>query len=160
MIARDGLSDATGFAIRAIAGAAVIDVPISPWLYVCTTLGALFIAAMKRRQEAVLLEGAAASHRGVLADYTVATLDQIASVAMSAVIFAYALYATTAENLPQNNSMLITLPFVLYGLFRFRLIGERYPERNADELIVRDLPLLGSVALFGFTALVVLALDR
>lgn len=156
----DVIAIATGFAIRAIAGAAVIDVPISPWLYVCTTLGALFIASTKRRQEVVLLEGDAFAHRGVLSEYSIASLDQISSVAMSASIVSYALYATTAENLPQNNAMLLTLPFVLYGLFRFRLIAERSPERNADELIARDLPLLANVALFAVTALAVLAFDR
>ena len=151
---------ATGFALRAIAGAAAIDVPISPWLFVCTTLGALFIGSMKRRQEVLLLDVNAAEHRRVLGEYTVPVLDQMSSVSMAAAIVAYSMYVTTADNLPANNSMLFTLPFVLYGLFRFRLIAERTPERNSDELIVRDLPLLASVVLFGLTALVVLILDR
>lgn len=156
----DVLTIATGFALRAIAGAAIIDVPISPWLYVCTTLGALFIAAMKRQQEVSLLTADAAGHRAVLGEYTQAVLDQMTSVAMSATIVAYALYATTAENLPRNNSMLFTLPWVLYGLFRFRLIADRTPDRNSDELVTSDLPLLVAVVGFGLTALVVLAFDR
>jgi len=151
---------AIGFALRAIAGAAAIDVPISPWLFVCTTLGALFIGAMKRRQEVLLLDADAAGHRSVLGEYTVPMLDQMSSVSMSAAIVAYAMYATTAQNLPSNNSMLFTLPFVLYGLFRFRLIAEKSPERNSDELISRDIPLLACVILFGLTALAVLLLDR
>lgn len=156
----DVLTISTGFALRAIAGAAIIDVPISPWLYVCTTLGALFIAAMKRQQEVALLTDDAAGHRAVLGEYTTAMLDQMTSVAMSATIVAYALYATTAENLPTNNSMLFTLPWVLYGLFRFRLIADRAPDRNSDELIARDIPLLVAVVGFGLTAMTVLAFDR
>lgn len=150
---------ATGFALRAMAGAAIIDVPISPWLYVCTTLGALFIAVMKRRSEALLMEGEAGEHRGVLQDYTPHVLNQMAAVSMSAAIVAYTLYATTAANLPENNSMLVTLPFVLYGMFRFQLISEWSPDRQADELLLRDVPLMACVLLFGFTALAVLVVD-
>jgi 4-hydroxybenzoate polyprenyltransferase len=151
---------ASGFALRAVAGAAAIDVPISPWLFVCTTLGALFIAVAKRRQELVLLTGDAAAHRGVLAEYTLDVLDQMSSVSASATIVTYALYVVSAENLPADHSMLLTLPFVLYGVFRYRLIAEQQPEKNADELISRDVPLLLSVLFFGLSALAVLAVDR
>lgn len=151
---------ASGFALRAVAGAAAIDVPISPWLFVCTTLGALFISVAKRRQELVLLTDHAAAHRGVLSEYTLDVLDQMSSVSASATIVTYALYVVSAENLPANHSMLLTLPFVLYGVFRYRLIAEQQPEKNADELISRDVPLLLSVLLFGLSALAVLAVDR
>lgn len=151
---------ASGFALRAVAGAAVINVPVSPWLFVCTTLGALYIAVAKRRQELVLLTGEAGMHRGVLGEYTLDVLDQMSSVSASATIVAYALYVVSAENLPSDHSMLLTLPFVLYGVFRYHLIAEQQPEKNADELISRDVPLLVSVLLFGLTALAVLAADR
>lgn len=150
---------ASGFALRAVAGAAVIDVPISPWLFVCTTLGALFIAVAKRRQELILMAGDAGAHRGVLGEYTIEVLDQMSSVSASATIVAYALYVVSAENLPADHSMLLTLPFVLYGVFRYHLIAEQQPEKNADELISRDVPLLISVLLFALTALAVLAVD-
>lgn len=149
---------AFGFTLRALAGAVAIAVPISPWLLVCTTLGALFIAVAKRRQELVLLTAEAQEHRAVLGEYTVGILDEMSSVAASATIVAYVLYVVSAEALPENHAMLLTLPFVLYGVFRYRLIAERSPERNADELISRDLPLLVSVILFAVTALVVLAI--
>ena len=84
----DVLLIATGFALRAMAGAAVIDVPVSPCLYVCTTLGALFIAVMKRRAELELLEHVAGEHRGALAEYTVPMLNQMAAVSMAATIVA------------------------------------------------------------------------
>jgi 4-hydroxybenzoate polyprenyltransferase len=160
LVVVDVIAVASGFALRAVAGAVVIDVPVSPWLYVVTTLGALFIAAAKRRQELVLLGRQAAGHRAVLGDYTVPFLDQMLSVAAAATIVAFALYATTAENLPRDHSMLLTLPFVLYGVFRYRLIAERAPERNADELVLRDVPLLASVGLFALTALAVLLVAR
>lgn len=151
---------ASGFALRAVAGAAVINVPISPWLFVCTTLGALFISVAKRRQELILMAADAGAHRGVLGEYTLEVLDQMSSVSASATIVAYALYVVSAENLPSDHSMLLTLPFVLYGVFRYHLIAEQQPEKNADELISRDVPLLISVVLFGLTALAVLAADR
>lgn len=150
---------ASGFALRAVAGAAVIDVPISPWLFVCTTLGALFIAVAKRRQELILMASDAGAHRGVLGEYTIEVLDQMSSVSASATIVAYALYVVSADNLPSDHSMLLTLPFVLYGVFRYHLIAEQQPEKNADELISRDVPLLISVLLFALTALAVLAAD-
>ena len=156
----DVLVIATGFALRAIAGAAAIDVPVSPWLYVCTTLGALFIAVMKRRSEVVLLERESADHRHALGEYTWPVLNQMAAVSMAATIVAYALYATSAENLPGNHSMLVTLPLVLYGMFRYQLISERTPDRQAEELLLRDIPLLLSIALFGLTAFAVLAFDQ
>ncbi len=154
----DVLMIAFGFTVRALAGAIAIAVPVSPWLLACTTLGALFVAVEKRRQEFVFLDEGAAEHRSVLGEYTLSALDQMSSVATSATIVAYTLYVVSAENLPTNHTMLLTLPFVLYGLFRYRLIAEGTPSQNADELIARDLPLLTSVVLFGATALAVLTL--
>lgn len=84
----------------------------------------------------------------------------MAAVSMAATIVAYALYATSAENLPDNHSMLVTLPLVLYGMFRYQLISERKPDCQAEELLPRDIPLLLSIVLFGLTAFVVLALDQ
>jgi 4-hydroxybenzoate polyprenyltransferase len=156
----DVIAVASGFALRAIAGALAIGVPISPWLAVCTLLGALFLAVTKRRQELATLHEDAARHRPVLSEYPAAVLDQISSVALSATLVSYALYATSAPNLPANHSMLLTLPIVLYGLFRYRLIAERDPEANVDELLVSDRPLLASVVAFAGVALLVLVANR
>lgn len=156
----DVLVVASGFALRALAGAVAIGVPVSPWLYVVTTLGALLLATVKRRQELQLAAGDPAQGRRVLLDYSARFLDQMVGVALAATIVAYALYVISAENLPDDHSMLATLPFVLYGLFRFLLIAERAPAHNTDELIVRDRPLLACMALFALTALVVLAAHR
>lgn len=151
---------ALGFMLRALAGAVAIAVVISPWLLVCTTLGALFVAVAKRRQELVLLAGGAEDHRAVLGDYTAGGLSAMSWAAAVATIVAYALYLVTAPNLPENHLMMLTLPMVVYGVFRYRLIADRTPERNADELVLRDLPLLLSVVLFAVTSLLVMALGR
>lgn len=155
----DLLAVASGFGLRAVGGAAAIHVPISPWIFIVTMLGALLLVTVKRRQEAALapLGAADGSRRTVLEGYTPAFLDQVISVATSATVVAYAMYLTTAPNLPRDHSMLVTLPIVLYGLLRFRWIADRAPDRNVDELIFRDGPLLAAVALFGVAALVVLA---
>ncbi|MDA0257009.1 MAG: UbiA family prenyltransferase, partial [Chloroflexi bacterium] len=160
LVILDVIAVACGFALRAIAGAVAIGVPISPWLAVCTLLGALFVAVTKRRQDVATLQEDAERHRPVLREYPAAVLDQISSVALSATLVSYALYATSAPNLPANHSMLLTLPIVLYGLFRYRLIAERDPEANADELLVSDRPLLASVVAFAGVALLVLAVNR
>ena len=110
---------AAGFVLRAMAGAYAIDVPISPWLYVVTALGALFIAVTKRRAEVTLLEGAAPEHRSTLLLYTPALLDQMTSMVTASTIIAYALYTFTAENVPANHTMMLTIPFVAYGIFRY-----------------------------------------
>ncbi|MQA00714.1 MAG: decaprenyl-phosphate phosphoribosyltransferase [Dehalococcoidia bacterium] len=153
----DVLTIASGFGLRAVAGGVVIAVPISSWLVVCTLLGALYIAVAKRRQELTLSQ---AGHRDVLREYSLASLDQMSAVAGASAIVSYALYTVTAENLPDDNSMLLTLPFVLYGFFRYRLIAERYPERNADEMILSDAGMRVSVLLFAVTALLVLGFQR
>jgi 4-hydroxybenzoate polyprenyltransferase len=160
VVVLDVLVVSAGFAIRAIAGAVAIDVPISPWLYVVTTLGALFLAVVRRRQEMLLFGDDASAHRSVLQEYTLHALDQMVAVAMSATIVAYTLYVTTAENLPSDHSMLLTLPIVLYAVFRFYLIAERSPDRNVDELLVSDPAIAVAIAGFGLTALAVLALHR
>ncbi len=159
LVVVDLLAVASGFGLRAIAGAAAIAVPVSPWIFIVTMLGALLLVTVKRRQEIALPLPAKPdeARRAVLDQYTPAYLDQVISVATSATVVAYAMYVTTAPNLPRDHSMLVTLPIVLCGLLRFRWIAERQPDRNVDELIFRDGALLASVALFGLTALVVLA---
>lgn len=156
----DLVAVAAGFTLRAAAGAVAIAVPISPWLLVCTTLGALFIAVAKRRQELLLLGVQAQRHRAVLGAYPLAALDAMLAAAAAATIAAYTLYAVLAEHLPRNHTMLLTLPFVLFGVLRYRLVAAQSPERYADDLLSRDRPLLATVILFAATALVVMAVGR
>jgi 4-hydroxybenzoate polyprenyltransferase len=161
LVILDVLAIAVGFVLRAIAGAFAIAVVISPWLYLCTILGALFLAVNKRRHELLLLGDAAQDHRRSLAGYSVQLLDQMSATATACTVIAYSLYTFTAENLPRNHVMMATIPFVLYGIFRYLyLVYERGEGGNPDEMIVRDAPLLACVGLFLLTSVVLLAIYR
>lgn len=132
-----------GFVLRAMAGALAIDVPISPWLYVVTALGALFLGINKRRAELELLEGGAGSHRKILEDYTIPLLDQMGSIVTGALLIAYGLYTFTAEGLPTNHSMMLTIPFVLYGIFRYLyLVNVKKEGGSPEDVLLKDLPIM------------------
>lgn len=157
----DVITIAVGFVLRAMAGALAIHVPISPWLYLCTLLGALFLAVNKRRHELVLLQGGAADHRPILAEYSTPLLDQMSATVTSATVIAYSFYTFSADNLPANHVMMVTIPFVLYGLFRYLYLVYRRDEGGSpDELVVRDRPLIACVALWIVLAGTLLALFR
>ena len=157
----DVFSIAAGFALRVVGGAFAIDVPVSPWLYVCTILGALFLGLCKRRHELLLLEDGATTHRKTLEAYTPQLLDQMIAVVTASTVFAYSLYSFSAENLPKNHAMMLTIPFVLYGLFRYLyLVYQHGLGGSPDELLLRDKPLLVDVALWVGVSLLVLYLAR
>ncbi len=161
MVILDILALAVGFVMRAVAGALAISVPVSPWLYLCTLLGALFISINKRRHELTLLEEGAAEHRPILAEYTTGLLDQMAGVVTAATVVAYALYTVTAENLPQNHAMLGTVPFVLYGIFRYMYLVHRHDAGGSPEdVLTNDRPMQVTVVLWVVTAMAILALSR
>jgi 4-hydroxybenzoate polyprenyltransferase len=148
---------AGGFVLRAVAGAVVIAVPISPWLYLCTMLGALFLALAKRRAEFRTLESEAADHRPVLERYTLPVLDQLLAVVTAATVIAYSLYTFTAENLPRNGAMMSTIPFVLFGLFRYLYLAQtRDAGGSPEDVLLKDKPLVVTILLWGLTALAVL----
>ena len=133
---------AAGFVLRAAAGAVAIDVPISPWLYVCTGLAALFLALGKRRHELILLESSASRHRRNLDDYTVELVDQLTLIVTAAAIIAYSLYTISGDLRTSNPAMMLTIPFVLYGLFRYLyLVHIRKLGGSPEEMLLRDRPL-------------------
>jgi 4-hydroxybenzoate polyprenyltransferase len=134
---------AGGFVLRMVGGAVVVDVRVSPWLYVCTILVALFLGLAKRRQELGLLEQSAGSHRRNLSDYTVELVDQLMTIVTSAILMAYSLYTFSAPNVPSNDSMMLTIPLVLYGLFRYLfLVRVKGLGGSPEELLLSDRPLL------------------
>jgi 4-hydroxybenzoate polyprenyltransferase len=152
---------AAGFVVRAVAGAVVVGVPISPWLYLCTVLASLFLGLAKRRQELVLLTDGAGNHRRILDEYSLPLLDQLIVVVVSATVMAYSLYTFSAENLPADHSMMLTVPFVLYGLFRYLyLVHQKGEGGSPDEVLLSDRPLLGVSALWLLTATAILYLSR
>lgn len=153
----DVFAIAAGFVLRTVAGAVVIQVPISPWLYVLTTLLSLFVGFAKRRNELVMLEGEAVNHRAILKEYTPELLDEIMSVTTASTVIAYSLYTFTAENLPANHAMMLTIPFVLYGIFRYLyLIHIKNEGGSPEEMLLRDRPLVATVALWGLTVAAIL----
>jgi len=153
----DVLTVAAGFVLRAVAGAVVISVPISPWLYVCTTLLALFIGISRRRHELVLLAENANEHRASLNEYSLPLLDQMIAVVTSATIIAYSLYTFSAPNLPPNHAMMLTIPFVLYGLFRYLyLIHVENKGGTPEEIFLSDLPMMIALGLWALAVIAIL----
>jgi len=157
----DVMAIAAGFVLRAVAGAYAIDVPVSPWLYVMTALGALFLAITKRRAEVELLQDDASGHRSTLAHYTPALVDQMTSMVTACTVIAYALYTFTAENLPPNHAMMLTIPFVIYGIFRYLYLSLSNGEGgNPEEVLLKDIPLLLTILGWVVTSMAVLAIYR
>jgi 4-hydroxybenzoate polyprenyltransferase len=155
----DVLVVAIGFVLRAVAGALAIDVEISGWLLICTILIALFLALGKRRHEYLALEGEAARHRPILAEYSPALLDQMIAVVTASTVTAYALYTMSPETVMKFHTHLLpaTLPFVLYGIFRYLyLLYRRQLGGNPSELFLNDRALLVNTALWIVTVLVII----
>lgn len=147
LVILDVMAVAAGFVIRAAAGALVIGVPVSPWLYVCTMLLSLFLALGKRRQEVVLLAGDASGHRPVLRGYTLPLVDQMIAVVTTALLVSYMLYTFTADALPANHAMMLTIPFPIYGTFRYlHLIHVRGVGGAPEEVLLRDAPIAACCA--------------
>ncbi len=145
---------ASGFVLRVGAGVTLIEVErFSPWLYVCTTLLALFIGFGKRRAELKLLAEQANSHRRVLDGYSLELLDQLIVIVSALTIMAYSLYTFSAENLPSNHLMMLTIPFVIYGIFRYlHLIHVEQLGGAPEELVIRDRPLLAALVFWGLSS--------
>jgi 4-hydroxybenzoate polyprenyltransferase len=140
---------AIGFVMRAVAGTVVLGAQISPWLYTVTLLGALFLGLCKRRNELVLLEGRAVHHRKILELYTAPLLDSLTSIVASSTIMAYSLYTFTAPTLPPNNRMMLTVPFVIFGMFRYLYLAH---SKNAggspEEVFLKDKHLIVTIVLW------------
>ena len=153
----DVLVLASGFVLRVGAGVTLILVErFSPWLYVCTTLLALYIGFGKRRSELTMMENGVHSTRRVLEGYNLPLLDQLITIVSSSTILAYSLYTFSAPNLPSNHTMMLTIPFVLYGVFRYLYLIQIKQEGGApEELLLMDRPLQATVVLWGIAILVI-----
>lgn len=152
----DVFAIALGYVLRAAAGAVAIGVTISPWLYVCTILGGLFLALGKRRQELIELDTLASSHRRNLGHYSVPLVDQLITIVSASTIAAYSLYTFTAPNLPRNGAMMITIPCAVYGLFRYLyLVHQRGEGGSPEEVLIRDRPLQVCIVAWAVLAIAV-----
>jgi len=159
MVILDVFAIAAGFVLRAAGGAVAIDVPISPWLYVCTMLAALLIGFGKRRHELGLLGENASAHRANLDAYSIPLLDQFIAIVAASTVMAYALYTFDAAAVPDNQMMMLTLPFVIYGVFRYLYLIYRLQLGGSPEsLMFVDRPLLGSVIGWALCSAIILYL--
>lgn len=149
---------ASFYVLRVVAGLTIIEVSrFSPWLYVVTTLLALYIGLGKRRAELTLLAEDAASHRRVLDGYTIPLLDQYITIVSATTIVAYSFYTFSAPNLPENHTMMLTIPFAIYGILRYLyLIQFKQVGGAPEEELLTDRPLQITFFLWGLSVLVIL----
>lgn len=148
---------AAGFVLRVGAGVTLIQVErFSPWLYVVTIVFALFFALGKRRGELATIEENNNNQRKVLDGYTIPLLDQLITIISATTMISYSLYTFSAPNLPDNHSMMLTIPFAIFGIFRYLYLIQVKNEGGApDELVLSDRPLQITFILFAFTVLLI-----
>lgn len=153
----DVLIISAGFVLRVGAGVTLIEVErFSPWLYVVMTLLSLFLGFGKRRAELALLAHEAGSHRKVLDGYTLPLLDKYIMIVSGTTIVAYSLYTFSAPNLPDNHSMMLTIPFVVYTIFRYLyLIEVKHAGGAPEEILLSDRPFQIAMLLWAVTVLTI-----
>lgn len=147
----DVMAIAAGFVLRAGAGGVVISVPVSPWLIICTFLLMLFLGFSKRRHELTLLDEKATEHRASLREYSPYFLDQMISVVTASTVVAYAIYTVSPEVREKlgTEHLYLTIPFVLYGIFRYLYLVHRREEGgNPSRVLLSDRPLLAGIGLW------------
>lgn len=152
---------ASFYVIRVVAGLTLIEVSrFSPWLYVVTTLLALYIGLGKRRAELTLLSEAAQSHRKVLDGYSLPLLDQYITIVSATTVVAYSLYTFSAPNLPANHAMMLTIPFAIYGILRYLYLVQTNQGGGApEEELLSDQPLQITIILWGLAVVLILYLS-
>jgi 4-hydroxybenzoate polyprenyltransferase len=159
----DTLIIAGGFVLRALAGVVVLDIALSSWLLLCTILLALFLTFGKRRHELLALEAGAIDNRPILSEYSPQLLDQMIAVVTASTLMAYALYTMAPDTQVRlgTTRLPVTIPFVLYGIFRYLyLLYRRDLGGNPSEHLLTDRALLLDVALWGATVILILYVAR
>ena len=149
---------AAGFVLRVASGVPLVEAErFSPWLYICMTLLSLLIGFGKRRHELVLLKENANMHRQSLEEYNLPLLDHTISIVTASTLLAYALYTFSAPNLPPNHTMMLTIPFVMYGIFRYLyLIHVKGIGGAPEEIVLSDRPLQATAVLWGLSVVAVM----
>ena len=151
-----------GFVLRAVAGGAAVHIFVSPWLIVCTMLFSLFLALNKRKSE--MDNAAAAGHtedqkdsRKVLQTYTPQLLQTMISSVDGAAILSYCMYSISLS----NRNMIVTIPFVIYGLFRYQMVTSvKGSAESAEEVLLEDKPLLINMILWVIACIVIIYFIR
>lgn len=150
----DILVVSANYVLRAISGAIIINVAISPWLFICTSLLALFVIMAKRRYELSL--SSPARHRKILNEYSIPLLDEMISVTTASTISAYALYTFTSETATKHNYLLLTIPFVLYGIFRYLyLIHKKNLGGSPEYIFLKDVPTIINIILWVLSIIII-----
>ena len=148
----DVLSIAIGFVLRVIAGAEVINVYISPWILMCTLFLALFLGLCKRRSEITTLGNEAELTRENLGEYSISLIDNMASIVISMTLTAYSVYTFFSQS--DTYTMLLTVPIVIYGIFRYQYLVFRKNEGGSPEdTLLKDKPLILTIGLWGLVIL-------
>ncbi|MEE2829870.1 MAG: decaprenyl-phosphate phosphoribosyltransferase [Myxococcota bacterium] len=146
----DVMGIAAGFILRAVAGAEAISVESSPWFLTCIAFGALFIGLSKRLAEIKLLDEHAGSHRRVLEEYSVDLLRQLITVTTACSLISYALYTFDRD---PGRGMMLTIPFVIYGVFRYLyLVDRKNLGGEPSAILLGDRPMQLCMLLFFVTA--------
>jgi 4-hydroxybenzoate polyprenyltransferase len=144
---------AAGFVLRALAGGAAAHVPLSAWFLLCTSLGALFLALEKRRQEFRALGPEAAAHRAVLGKYSLDLLDRMEAVIVPSLVTAYAFYSFLSQ---YGQWMMVTVPMVLYGILRYQVLSVRESSTGSpEEVLLKDRPIQNTIVLWVFACIAV-----
>lgn len=153
----DVISIALFFVLRVAAGVTLINVArFSPWLYVVITMGALYIGFGKRRAELGMLSHEAGKFRKVLSGYTIPILDQYITIVSAMTITSYSLYTFSAPNLPDNHIMMLTIPFVMYGVFRYLyLVQSGFQASTPEDILLKDRPLQVTILLWSISVLLI-----
>lgn len=168
LVILDVLLIAVSFVVRAIAGVIALrplnpGLELSPWLLVCTLFLALFLALGKRRHELALLEEGAAGHRASLGEYSREFLDQLMAIVTASTLIAYAIYTIAPGTLSKfhSPSLVFTIPFVVYGVFRYLFLVEaRNQGGNPSRILYRDVPLLLNIVGWLVAVVVILYAER
>jgi 4-hydroxybenzoate polyprenyltransferase len=149
------------YVLRVAAGVALIEVVrFSPWIYIFTVFLALLIGTGKRRAELSELAGGPNAQRRVLEGYTLNFLDHLVTLASGMTIITYSLYTFSAPNLPENHAMMLTIPFVIYGILRYQYMLQVKKSGSAPEdLVLSDRPLQAAIVLWGIAVLIVFYLS-
>ena len=155
----DVMTIAIGFVLRAVAGGLVIGVPVSDWLLVCTILLALFLGLAKRRHEITMLADGASGHRRILEEYDPYLLDQMIAIVAAATLVVYIIYCASPETAERFGTelLVLTTPFPIYGIFRYLyLVHRKHGGGSPSDMLLRDRPLLGCVALWGIAVVLII----
>jgi 4-hydroxybenzoate polyprenyltransferase len=147
-----------GFVLRVAAGVVLVEAArFSPWLYLSILFLGLFLSIGRRRHELTFLQAGADSHRKILKEYNLKLLDDMTHLVTTAAVISYSLYTFSAVNLPANHSMMLTIPFVIYGVFRYQYLIHVKGEGGAPEMLLySDLPLLVDLVLWGLSVVLVM----